>query len=115
MLISSKRVVTVIQTKSVDHLKITHFTKFFPPLLQKNAWNKLGGLLFLTLRIKDLDHQICFWMHGFFEGHKSFLVWTKIYLLETANRRGLSQILMIQIIQKAVVLNTDRTLSNNQL
>ena len=54
-------------------------------------------------------------MHGFFEAHKGFLVWTKIYLLETANRRGLSQILMIQIIQKAVVWNTDRTLSNNQL
>ena len=57
-------------------------------------------------------------MHGFFEAHKSFLVWTKIYLLETANRRWLSQPKVtndLQIIQKAVVLNTDRTLSNNQL
>ena len=71
--------------------------------------------MFLILRIKDLDHQICFWMHGFFEAHKSFLLQPKIYLLETANRRGLSEILMIQIIQKAVVLNTDRSLSNNQL
>lgn len=77
---------------------------------------KKGRFLFLILRIKDLDHQICFWMHGLFEADKCFLVWTKIYLLETADKRGLSQILIIQIIQNAVVLNTDRTLqSNNQL
>ena len=33
-----------------------------------------GGFLFLILGIKDLDHQICFWMHGFFEADKCFLV-----------------------------------------